>query len=68
MIQARCYGVWGAHHYYRTESGHTFSINNTTGGKVVFYHGNVMHGDADVMKLLDETEKAELFKRVEFID
>lgn len=66
-IQAKCYGVWGFP-YYRTESGHTFAINETPSGKVVFYHGNVISGDRDTLKMLNEAEKAELFSRVEFID
>ena len=67
MIQAKCYGVWGAHHYYRTESGHTFSIAENARGKIVFYHGNVKQ-KYGIMKMLNESEKTELFQRIEFVD
>lgn len=62
---AKCYGVWGCP-YYRTEDGHTFSIQETPTGKVVFYFGNVYAGE-NVMKLLTEAEKKKLFSRVEFV-
>lgn len=64
MVVAKCYGIWGCP-YYRTESGHTFSINETPSGKVVFYYGNVKAGE-DKQQLLTEAEKKELFKRVKF--
>ena len=72
-VKARCYGAWGAYHYYRTESGHTFSlfkglINCEWANNSIFYHGNVKEGDTDVLRMLNESEKAELFSRVEFID
>lgn len=63
---ARCYGVWGCP-YYRTKDGHTFSIKETPGGKIVFYFGNVFK-EKNVMKLLTEAEKKELFSRVEFVN
>lgn len=64
-IQAKCYGVWGCP-YYRTESGHTFSINETSYGKIVYYYGNVLAGDY-MLKMLKKSEITELFNRVEFI-
>lgn len=67
-VKARLYGTWGAHNYYRTESGHTFAIDKVLDRKIVFYHGNVKQGDRFKMRMLKEPEKAELFSRVEFID
>lgn len=67
MIKATCYGIW-THPYYRTESGHTFSIEEKpNGGKIVFYFGNVLAGDCDTMKMLTDEEMEELFRRVEFV-
>lgn len=64
-IKATCYGVWGDP-YYRTETGHTFSITKTPLREIVFYHGNVLEGDPK-MCILTEEEKAQLFDRVEFV-
>lgn len=67
MVKAICYGVWGCP-YYRTESGHTFSVEEKPAGKkVVFYYGNVLAGDTKTMKMLTEEEQADLFRRVEFV-
>ena len=63
---ARCYGVW-TYPYYRTEDGHTFSINDTVFGKVVCYYGNAVTGH-ETIKILDEAEKKTLFDRVEFVN
>lgn len=66
-IKATCYGVWGCP-YYRTETGHTFSIKETQFGKVVFYYGNVMEkGNKPNAHMLTKEEKAQLFERVEFV-
>lgn len=66
-IKATCYGVWGIP-YYRTESGHTFSIKEKPNEKkVVFYYGNVLAGDTETMKMLTEEEQAELFSKVDFV-
>lgn len=64
-IKAKCYGVWGCP-YYRTETGHTFSINETQHKIIVFYYGNVLNGE-NHMRMLTEEEKAQLFDKVEFV-
>ena len=65
-IKATCYGVWGIP-YYRTETGHTFSIDDTPRGhKMVFYYGNVKES-APKLRILTEEEMSELFDRVEFV-
>ena len=64
---AKCYGIWGGP-YYRTDDGHTFSIeDNGRGSKTVFYYGNVISGPG-TLKLLNEEEKARLFENVEFVN
>ena len=64
-IKAKCYGVWGCP-YYRTESGHTFSIETAPKETLVFYYGNVKQGE-NKMHMLTEEEKNLLFSKVEFI-
>ena len=65
-IIAKCYGVWGSH-YYRTESGHTFSIDHGSIHGTVCYYGNAITGEKTTHILNSEEEK-ELFERVEFVN
>lgn len=61
-IIAKCYGVWGTHRYYRTESGETYSITN---GKHFFYCGNVYKKDQSIEYLtgrrLEEVKETVMF-------
>ena len=65
-IIAKCYGVWGSH-YYRTESGHTFSIDHGSIYETVCYYGNAITGE-ETIHILNNEEEKELFERVEFVN
>ena len=65
-IIAKCYGVWGSR-YYRTESGHTFSIDHGSIHGTVCYYGYASTGE-ETIHILNNEEEKELFERVEFVN
>ena len=65
-IIAKCYGVWGSR-YYRTESGHTFSIDHGSIHGTVCYYGNAIT-EEETIHILNSEEEKELFDRVEFVN